>query len=188
MTTVEPQHAAGEPDRSAGERPAAVPDATVFRRLMGRFTTGVIVVTAQVDGADHAMTANAFSSVSLDPLLVLFCVQQDSRFHDTLAATDTWAVSVLDRAARRHAAWFADPTRPLTGQFERIPHHRSPAGLALLDDALVWLECRTSDRHPAGDHDIVVGSVQWLDAPDRLGDPLLWFASQYRGLSGTEPA
>jgi len=67
-----------------------------FRRVAGRFSTGIAVVTASVDGIGHAMTVTAFTSVSLDPLLVLFCAEKIARFHDAVIEAGTWAVSVLD--------------------------------------------------------------------------------------------
>ena len=106
----------------------AQPTAAEFRRAAGLFATGIAVVTTVVDGVDHAMTANSFTSVSLDPLLVLVCVERDTRFHDALLASGRWAVSVLDVSARDTAVWLATKGRPLEGQLDRVPHAgpRSP--------------------------------------------------------------
>ena len=93
------------------------------------------------------MTASAFTSVSLDPLLVLVCVDKEARFRDAVLESGIWGVSVLSRAGRRAADWFATKGRPLVGQLDRFPHHRGQVtGAALLDDALAWLECRTARR------------------------------------------
>jgi flavin reductase (DIM6/NTAB) family NADH-FMN oxidoreductase RutF len=150
-----------------------------FRRAVGRYATGVTVITTVVDGVDHAMTANSFTSVSLDPLLVLFCAERDSRFHEAVVESGIWGVSVLDASARRHAQWFATRGRPLIGQFANAPHHRGDNGVLLLDDALAWLECRTTDVHRGGDHDIVVGAVTTLHDLPASGNPLVYWQSGY---------
>jgi flavin reductase len=158
-----------------------VPDAD-FRRVLGSFATGVAVVTCVADGIDHAMTANAVSSVSLHPPLILVAVARTARFWEAIHATRRWSVSLLTADARDHAAWFATSGRPLQGQLDRVPHHRGAHGIALLDQSLAWLECRTYQVVPAGDHDIVIGEVESL----RMGadDPaLLYWHSTYRALT-----
>ena len=159
-----------------------------FRAVMARFATGVVVVTCVQDGFDHAMTANSFTSVSLDPALVLVCVENDSRFHEAISAVGTWAVSVLDESQKGRASWFATRGRPLVGQFDSTPTTRSTrTGSLLLDGALVTLECRTVAVHPAGDHDIVVGEVLGLQTLRPEGEPLVYFRSGFRTL-GEAPA
>lgn len=155
-----------------------------FRDAVSRFGTGITVVTCVSGGVDHAMTANAFASVSLDPLLVLVCVERDSRFHEALASTDAWGVSILPADAESTARWLATRGRPLAGQLADTPHHRSPGSrVAWLDGALASLECRTVDVHVAGDHDIVVGEVVELAVSDaEPADPLLYFRRNYRSL------
>ncbi len=117
--------------------------AAEFRTVMGRFATGVTVVTAVQDGFDHAMTANSFASVSLDPPLVLVCVEVDSRFHEAVLDAGGWNVNVLDEAQRGRASWFATKGRPLVGQFDSTPTHRSALTGALLLDG---------PRHPRVPH------------------------------------
>lgn len=158
-------------------------DIARFRRAVGRFATGVCVVSTFAGGRDHAMTANAFTSVSLDPLLVLVCVEEDARFHDAVVEAGTWGVSVLDERARGAAEWLATPGRPLVGQLDPVPHHRGAVtGVALVDASLATLECRTTDVHQAGDHVIVVGHVIGVElAPDGHG-PLIYHRSSYRAL------
>lgn len=155
-----------------------------FRRAVGRFTTGVCVVTTFVGRHDHAMTANAFTSVSLDPLLVLVCVEQDARFHDAVLESGRWGVSVLDATARPEAEWLATPGRPLIGQLDTVAHHRGRAtGVALLDHSLATMECVTEGVYPGGDHSIVVGRVVSVDlSTDRVG-PLVYHRSGYRTLA-----
>ncbi|MEI2733229.1 MAG: flavin reductase family protein [Dermatophilaceae bacterium] len=158
------------------------PDEEVFRRAFGRFATGVAVVTCRHDGLDHAMTANAVASVSLDPPLVLVCVEVETRFHEAIVGVDAWGVSVLTASARPAARWLATKGRPLQGQLDVVAHHRGPlTGVALLDDSLATLECRTAAIHPAGDHSIVVGQVLGLTLAESE-QPALTF---YRGAFGS---
>jgi len=150
-----------------------------FRRAVGRFATGVCVVTAVDGGIDHAMTANAFTSVSLDPLLVLVCVETDARFHDAIMAAGAWGVSILDASARPVADWLATRGRPLHGQLDRIPLHRGVTGAALLDQSTSWLECRTQAVYPGGDHVIVVGEVVAVGLGNESAGALLYHRSAY---------
>lgn len=161
------------------------PTSDEFREAVSRFGTGITVVTCVSDGIDHAMTANAFASVSIDPLQVLVCVERSSRFHEALAGTSAWGVSILGRDSEEAARWFATKGRPLEGQLAKTAHHRSPTfGVAWLDGALATIECRTADVHLAGDHDIVVGEVVDLAVADGdVKDPLLYFRRHYRALS-----
>lgn len=154
-----------------------------FRTVMSRFATGVTVVTCVQDGFDHAMTANSFASVSLEPALVLVCVEQDSRFHEAVLHAGAWNVSVLGEAQRGRASWFATSGRPLVGQFDTTPTRRSlETGALLLTEALATLECVTEAVHPTGDHDIVVGRVVGLDLARPDERPLLYFSSTYSTL------
>ncbi|WNB85016.1 flavin reductase family protein [Cellulomonas sp. ATA003] len=141
-----------------GDAPLADPD--VFRAAIGRLPAGVAVVALRWRDVDHAMTASAVASVSLDPPLVLFCVHEDARFREALDAVDGWGLSVLADTAGPVADWLASPGRPAVGQLGRVPHTPGPlTGAPLVDDAAAWFECRTAAVHRAGDHDIVVGEV-----------------------------
>lgn len=154
-----------------------------FRVVMSRFATGVTVVTCVQEGFDHAMTANSFTSVSLEPALVLVCVENDSRFHEAISAVGTWSVSVLEASQRGRASWFATRGRPLVGQLDSTPTHRSTvSGALLLSEALVTLDCRTVAVHPAGDHDIVVGTVLDLQLTHPDAEPLVYFGRGFRAL------
>jgi flavin reductase (DIM6/NTAB) family NADH-FMN oxidoreductase RutF len=116
-----------------------------FRRAAGRFASGIVVVSTSLDGVGHAMTVTAFTSVSLEPLLVLFCAEKVARFHDAVLATGTWAVSVLNSGEEKTARWLATRGRPLAGQLDAFPHHRGAlTGAPILDDALAAMECRTT--------------------------------------------
>lgn len=164
-------------------------DTGAFRRAMGRFATGVCVVTALSEGQDHAMTANAFTSVSLDPPLVLVCVERDARFHDAITDAGAWGVSVLDGSARAVSEWLATRGRPLHGQLDRIPWRRGPhTGSALLEQAVATLECRTTEVFRGGDHSIVVGEVLAVSATDRPQGALVYHRGRYTTIDAASAA
>ncbi len=172
--------AAEPPSRPADLPPA---DEASFRRAVGHFASGVTVATTRLGSFDHAMTASAFTSVSLEPPLVLVCVDKEARFRDAVLESGTWAVSVLSVSMRRAADWFATKGRPLVGQLDRYPHHRGVTGAALLDGSLAWVECRTHAVYDGGDHDIVLGAVVAATVGDRDADPLLYHRSRYGSTS-----
>lgn len=155
-------------------------DTNEYRRVVGRFASGIAVVTAVADGVDHAMTVNAFTSLSLDPVLVLFCAEKVARFHEVVTMTGRWAVSVLGEDARDASQWFASRGRPIEGQLDRWEHHRGPhTGAAILDGAIAALECRTHATYDGGDHTIIVGEVLGVDRPHPGGSPLLYYDGGY---------
>ncbi|MEU6039289.1 flavin reductase family protein [Actinomadura sp. NPDC047616] len=155
-----------------------------FRQVVGRFATGVAVVTTVAGGVDHGMTVNAFTSVSLDPLLVLFCVDRTARFHDVVLDTGVWAVSVLTEDMEDASRWFATRGRPLDDPLRGWERRRGAAtGAAIFAGAVAALECRTHAVHDGGDHSIVVGEVLALDVPDPSGKPLIFYEGEYRGIA-----
>ena len=181
------------------------PSAARYRRAVSRYATGIAIVTTVVDGVDHAMTANSFTSVSLDPLLALVCVERETRFHDAVLEGGAWAVSFLPAGAEATARWFATRGRPLAGQFDSIAVHRGATGCLLLAGALAGLELRTEQVVPAGDHDVIIGRVTEIHDPPgapppgadppgapppgggrpdyRAADPTIYFASEFRHLA-----
>jgi flavin reductase (DIM6/NTAB) family NADH-FMN oxidoreductase RutF len=163
-----------------------------LRAVFGRFATGITVVTTVADGVPHAMTANSFSSVSLDPPLVLVCVERSTRLHDAVLEAGVWGVSILSESARAASEWFAFKGRPLPGQFDTVDHRTGPAtGVPLLTAAVATLECRTWAVYDGGDHTIVVGRV--LDAvvapPESDGEehPLLYWHGRYHRVGDQPP-
>jgi flavin reductase (DIM6/NTAB) family NADH-FMN oxidoreductase RutF len=164
-------------------------DPAEYRRVVGRFTTGVTVVTTSCGGEQHAMTCNSFTSVSLEPLLVLFCAEKVARFHDAVLRSGTWAVSVLSAGQEELSRRFALRGRDLDEQFAGVPQSTGPrTGAAVVDGALAALECRTVSTLDAGDHTVVVGEVLGVSVPDPQAAPLLYYEGRYRGLSHDGPA
>ncbi|MGZ5367345.1 MAG: flavin reductase family protein [Aeromicrobium sp.] len=154
-------------------------DQSAFRDALGRFASGVTVVTTVLDGIDHAMTASAFTSVSLDPPLILICSHKTSRFHEAVLQSGFWGVSVLAEEGEIASAWFAHRGRPLENQLSDFPYTRGVSGAALLGDSLAWLECATTAVHDGGDHAIIVGAVTAAGVRDDIDDPLLYYRSHY---------
>lgn len=131
-----------------------------FRSTMARLPGGVAVVATRWRDADHAATVSAVLSASLEPPIVVVSLHADSRIRDALDQVDGWAVSILADDQAPIADWLASPGRPVIGQLGRVPHHRAPeSGAAWVDGAAAWVDCRTRQIVPAGDHDLVLGDV-----------------------------
>lgn len=152
---------------------------TSLRFAMGHFATGIAIVTTLDGGHDHAMTANSLTSVSLEPPLVLVSVRNDSGWLEAVESSEVWGVSLLPESGRPAASWLSTGGRPLYGQLAQIPHHRGQLGVALVDDSLATLECRTYSTHEAGDHTLVIGGVVASRADARRDDPLIYYRSRY---------
>lgn len=154
-------------------------DRTELRRVMGHFATGVAVITTRdTDGRQYGLTANAVCSVSLDPPLLLVCIDKRAESHPVFARSGSFAVNILrhghEDLSRRFAVSGGD-------KFSEIAHRQGRTGAPILDDVLGVVECRVVAAHDAGDHTIYLGQVEHLDAFE--GDPLLFFRGKYRRLS-----
>ena len=154
-------------------------DPDTFRAVLGRFASGVTVVTtADEQGHDHGMTVSAFCSVSLDPPLVLVCIDQAASMHDMLQPERPFAVNVLSAGQEALSRRFASGDPP--NRFDGLGYHRGLTGVPLLEDVLAWLEARVEARLPQGDHTIVVGRVETAAA--RQERPLLYYRGGYAQL------
>ncbi|MHA7961220.1 flavin reductase family protein [Streptomyces sp. L500] len=154
-----------------------------MRATMGRFATGVIVLGVGGEHP-HAMTANAFSSVSLDPPKVLCCVAHSAVMHRSLTDARRFGVSILGAAQEPVARHFADKNRPLgPEQFDGLDWEPGPlTGAPLLRGAAAWLECELSESHDSGDHTVFIGDV--LRAVTAPGTPGLLFFDGRFGRTG----
>ena len=159
------------------QSPPMAVDATRFRHTLGKFASGVTVVTTEHEGEQAGITVSAFSSLSLEPPLVLICIDRKVRSHDVIAGAGLFAVNILEASQEEVSRRFAS-RQP--DKFAGIATHRSPSGLPLIDGALATLECRVKETLPGGDHTIFVGEV--LDSQLREGDPLVYFHGAYRAL------
>jgi len=158
-------------------------DPVAFRRVTGTFATGVTVITVERDpGVVHGMTANSFTSVSLDPLLVLVCVDHDARLLSFLKSQRRFGVSILRAGQQTLSEHFAkcDQTPEADAQIG-IRYRWTSTGIPLLEGALAELACNVVGEHPAGDHTIFIGEVETMECHD--GEPLLFHRGQYRRLA-----
>jgi 3-hydroxy-9,10-secoandrosta-1,3,5(10)-triene-9,17-dione monooxygenase reductase component len=152
------------------------PEQLQFRRVMGHFPTGVTIVTSRRGNGDPCgLTANAVASVSLDPLLVLVCVDRASVTHGCITQGGSFAISILSSEDKELARRFAHSDR--AGRFEGVDLSQSSTGSPILARALAWMDCRVREVHEAGDHSIMVGQVLSCDARD--GEPLVFFRGEF---------
>ncbi|HEX6521294.1 MAG TPA: flavin reductase family protein [Streptosporangiaceae bacterium] len=170
------------PDGRPQPRAAGMPETREMRRIFGRFATGITVVTAGRE-TPRGMTANAFTSVSLEPPLVLVCVQRNSTIHETISEAGSFAVSVLAAHQEQEARLFADRNRPRgEREFEAVDTVPGPySGAPILAGALAWLECELASVYDGGDHSIFLGQVQTLGR-GKTEDALLFFDGGFHRL------
>lgn len=156
-------------------------DSRAFRDVMGRFATGVTVVTVSHEGIQRGMTANAFSSVSMDPAMLLVCIDEHASMFPVFQEAKAFAVNILAEDQERLSRAFAEHgEKPeAMGGF---PHRSAPLGSPVLDGVLAWAECEVQHRYAGGDHVIVVGRVRDLALERRDAGPLLYFGSEYHAL------
>lgn len=152
-------------------------DPDEFRDALGRFASGVTIVTASSKTGEGGMTVTAFSSLSLIPPLVLICIDHQARMYRVLENASHFAVNVLDASQEALARRFADPGRD---RFDGVVFHRAGSGVPILDGVLVTIECRLADAYPGGDHTIFVGLVESTNV--REGQPLIYYRGSYSGL------
>ncbi len=163
-----------------GEPPGV--DPRQFRDALARFATGITVVTSPAADGPHGVTINAFASLSLEPPLVLICIEHGRYTLKVLEHAGVFAVNVLAEGQEHLSRFFSTDARPEGPHaFDGIPHR--PGRLApLLDGCLVVAECRVTARYPGGDHTIFVGEVEAVEVfPDRR--PLVYYDRGYHNLT-----
>ena len=150
-------------------------DSRTFRQTVGRFVTGVTVIAIDVDGEIRAMTANSFTSLSLDPPLILFCVAHTSSTWPRIEEAGMFAVNILGEDHEALSNLFA---KKGAERFSQTPWRVGVSGAPVLEEAIAYLDCRFEAEYPGGDHKIIVGRV--LDLDMREGSrPLLFFKGGY---------
>ncbi|HEY0607752.1 MAG TPA: flavin reductase family protein [Herpetosiphonaceae bacterium] len=158
-------------------------DTREFRRAMGLFATGVTVITAQLGDEVHGMTANAVTSVSLDPLLVLVCIDRRARMASYIVEAGQFGINVLNAEQEhlsRHFAGRRDPN--LLVDFGDLN------GVPVLPESLTNLACEVERVIDGGDHIVVFGRVIGLESVQEPGEPLLYYAGGYKRLEQEELA
>jgi flavin reductase (DIM6/NTAB) family NADH-FMN oxidoreductase RutF len=153
-------------------------DSLAQRRILGHFATGVTVVTAYLDGDIYGMTANAVTSLSLNPPLILVAVDKTAAMHESLTASGCFAVNILTDEQEHLSRRFAMRGRKEVDDLKWI---KAASGAPVLADALAWVDCRLAEILPGGDHSIFLGEILAGEARD--GSPLLYFGGKYRRLA-----
>ena len=151
-----------------------------FREALGRFATGVTLVTAAAEGAPLGLVANSLAAVSLSPPLVSFCPSRDSFTWQRMRRARRFGVNVL---GHQHEAFVRRAAPAGAERFAGIDWNLTPSGVPRLGDALAFIECAIDAEHPAGDHLIVVGRVEDAHV-DQAGTPLVFWASRFGCLGG----
>ncbi len=147
-------------------------DRQLWREAMGGFPTGVTIVTTHDDSGAPAGTAvNAFCAVSMDPPLLLICLDKQSRTLAALRAANTFCVNILSDRHQQIVRAFASKSE--TDRFRGVAHAATEAGDPILDNAVAWFDCTVEEIHDGGDHEIVVGRVVELGA-DKDAAPLAY--------------
>ncbi|MCH8813763.1 MAG: flavin reductase family protein [Chloroflexi bacterium] len=149
-----------------------------FRKAMGRFATGVTIVTTGVDGEVHGMTANAVTSVSLEPMMILLCADKGADSHDILSRAGVFAVNILSEDQEEISDRFANKETGDAHGLDGVPHRIGKTGAPILEGTLAYVDCRTVSEQDAGDHTIFIGEVVDAGFEDD-GSPLLFFGGQY---------
>jgi flavin reductase (DIM6/NTAB) family NADH-FMN oxidoreductase RutF len=151
-----------------------------LRRTLGAFATGVTVITTHGEADVYGMTANAFSSVSLDPPLVLICVISGTLGSETIEQNGVFAVNILSREQEPLSRYFASRDRPRGADaFQEVPHRDGVTRSPILDGVAGHLDCRVVDSYEVGDHIIFIGEVLALEL-DPETHPLLFHHGRYR--------
>jgi len=153
-------------------------DQLEFRRVMGDFATGVTILTTALGDELHGMTANAVCSVSLDPLLVLVCVEKTTRTHPVLSRSGVFALNVLAEEQEHLSRLFADDSVDVERRLAGLSYRSGVTGVPILADCLAYVDCRVVATYPGGDHTIFVGAVEDLGVV-REGQPLVFFRGGY---------
>jgi 3-hydroxy-9,10-secoandrosta-1,3,5(10)-triene-9,17-dione monooxygenase reductase component len=151
------------------------PDEASYRTVLGHFATGIALVTAIDDGEPVGMACNSFTSVSLDPPLVLFCAAKSSTTWPRIQRAGKWAANFLGEDDEELCRLFA--TRD-TDRFAGVAYHKAATGAPVLEHAIAFVDCETEAEHDAGDHVIVVGRVIELGYTTE-GRPLVFYRGGY---------
>lgn len=157
-----------------------------FRQAAGRFASGVTVVTTSASEGAYGVTVSSFASLSLNPLLVTVSISRSSQLVEHVRTVQAFAVSVLASDQQHVASYFATSgRRPEPAGFSTVSTIVQQTGAPIIESCLSWFDCTLEDILPGGDHEILVGRV--AAAGGRTGEPLVYWAGEYRGLTTGAP-
>ena len=158
-------------------------DEALFRQVMSHFASGVTVVTTRLGDTLRGLTVNAFCSLSLEPMLVLVCIDQVAQSRHLISGSGIFAVNILSWRQQFLADRFAGRALPVDDAFSDVPYNTAATGAPIVDGSLAWLDCRVVQSLPAGDHVIFVGEVEAAGL-DESQEPLLYYQSRFSRLRG----
>jgi flavin reductase (DIM6/NTAB) family NADH-FMN oxidoreductase RutF len=150
-----------------------------FKDAMAAVPSGVAVVVSRLGGSFRALAASSFTSASLDPPMLLVCLDSLTQTRDAVAETSAFNLSVLERGQEFLAERFSGRAPLVDSSWREVPHRLGANGLPIVEGCVAWFECSLRQLHPAGDHDIAVGEV--IGAGRNPGEPLiLWDRAFWR--------
>jgi flavin reductase (DIM6/NTAB) family NADH-FMN oxidoreductase RutF len=161
------------------------PDAFRYRDVMGRFASGVAIITANAPDGPRGLTVNALASLSLDPLLLLVCFDNRARTLPLVEQSGRFGVNVLRAGQQGLAERFASKL-PEQEKFATVPHGVDD-GVPVIEGVLAWLACDLRELVPGGDHTIGIGAVTAMHAAEE-GEPLVFYRGRYAGLDVGSPS
>ena len=160
---------------SHSRKEVMAPDPAAMRTVLGHFATGVAIITAVDGGEPVGMACNSFTSVSLEPQLVMFCAAKSSSTWPRIQAAQRWAANILAEDGEQVCRLFAEKG---ADRFAKIAYGTGRTGAPILEDAIAYVDCETVAEHDAGDHLLVVGKVVELGYAAE-GKPLLFYRGGY---------
>lgn len=152
-----------------------------FKQILGRFATGVTIVTFKNEDGPHGLTVNAFSSVSLDPPLILICIDKNARGHAILDNTDAFVVNILSEQQNKICYKFAISKLSSEERYAGVSYHLTENGIPVFEDNLCHFECKIAEKYAGGDHTIFLGEVEKGQISEDK-KPLLFYSSQIHKL------
>lgn len=161
-------------------------DVTLFKQVMRRFATGVMVLTVNDGIESHAITVNAVTSLSLDPLLMLVCIEKNARSHDLLRRAGAFALNILADKQRDLGERFAYDREARSRPEILVRGHPGQTGAMVFDESLGFLECRITAEYPGGDHTIFVGQVLSAELNGSGKEPLVYYGGRWLRLPDPE--
>ncbi len=156
-------------------------DVAQFKRALGLWASGVTVVSTRIGGLVYCMTASSFSSLSIDPLMVLVCVAHNARLHDLLMGSSAFAINILRDDQRHLADAYSRTGREPAEQLDLVETFDGPSGSPIFKECLAYIDCTMGSVFQGGDHSIVLGNVQAAGS-DESGLPLIYFNRNYRAV------
>jgi len=149
-------------------------DQSLFKEICGTFPTGVTIITSKKNNIDYGFTANSFTSVSLNPLLVLFCLDKNSTSNEALNKNDFFVVNVLSNNQKKICFQFANTKLNQNERFDKISTKISKKGIKIISNSCSFIECKIKEKFDGGDHYIYIGECICGEINDEIKDPLIY--------------